>query len=207
MKKYFGLILLVISSSAAYAQELDTASVDTVQLDLVDSIAPPKHDVGIYFVAGINLVPGPSGLSDVGMIGVGIKYDRLEAGFIMGTFMGTIQRRIVFPNPFSLDYEHGGGFLSYSMLNREWFAISLETVFQRGDMIWERLDTGEDFLRDTFNIYQFGIKLETGYLRYLRPNITMGYQVMSDIQLASVTKQDFSGFYIGIGLKVGYFNQ
>ncbi|MEM9341378.1 MAG: hypothetical protein AAGA66_21795, partial [Bacteroidota bacterium] len=112
MKKYFLFLLLIPCLSKA--QELDTLSIDSLvesQLD-EDSIVAPKHELGAYLLVGINLVPNPEGLGAMNLLGFGIKYDRIEGGFFMSDFDETIERRLIFPNVFALDYRHGGGFIS-----------------------------------------------------------------------------------------------
>ncbi|MEM6807511.1 MAG: hypothetical protein AAF696_39300, partial [Bacteroidota bacterium] len=171
-------------------------------------VVAPKHELGAYLLVGINLVPNPDGLGAMNLLGFGIKYDRIEGGFFMSDFDETIERRLIFPNVFALDYRHGGGFISYDLLSpNDYLTVSGHAIFQRGDMVWRRVDTGEDFLRATFNLYQFGFKVESPVLRYVRPGISLGYQGISDFQLTGVSKEDFSGLFIGFTVKIGYFNQ
>ncbi len=207
MKKY--LYLLLIIPSILKAQEIDTLSMDTLAVDLEeeDTVAMPKHTWGAYLLLGVSLSPNPMGAKEVVMIGGAVKYDRFELGFLKSDFNGSIQRRLVFPNTFVLEYRFGGGFLSYDVLRSGYFLGSVNLSYKRGDMVWKRLDSGEDFLRTTFNAYQVGVRMETTYLRYLRPGVTIGYQRLFNFQLTNLSREDFSGLFFGFNVKIGYFKQ
>ena len=78
---------------------------------------------------------------------------------------------------------------------------------QWGDVVWSLSNTGENFLRDEFNIRQIGFKIESDWLRFVRPELFLGYQKASEIELVDVNTDQFEGVFVGFTVKVGYFNQ
>lgn len=207
MKKL--LFLFVLVAQVTIAQELDSLSSDSVEVIL------PEHVLGAYAIGGISITPNPtpSGLGWMKTIGVGIRFDKMEAGFTISTFESIYQDRLVFPNIFNLLYRHGGGYFSYRAVETKYMGFSPFVSMQLGDMVWERSNSGDDFIRDKFNLGQIGVKIDFPFLQkfeyveYIRPEMMLGYQLINDLNLAGVSEQDFSGFFIGFNVKLGYFNQ
>ena len=202
MKK--SLFLFLFISQVVCAQELDSLATDTPELRL------PKHILGAYVQASINVTPNPTpdGLGFMKVLGAGFKYDKLEAGFSYSIFDSELQNRLVFPKIFNLIYQHGGGYVSYSVVEFKYFDVVPFGSLQQGDMVWENSDTGEDFLREKFSLLQFGVSIQSSYLKYVvRPALIFGYQSMSGLDLSGVSPEDFKGVFVGFNVKVGYFNQ
>lgn len=206
MKKL--LFLLILVSQLGMAQELDSLYSDSAEV-------VSDHLFGVYLIGGLAVSPNPteSGLGWVKTVGVGFRYDKLEAGITVSAFDTHYERRLVFPNAFQLRYGYGGGYLSYHLKETRYVGFSPYGAFQLGDVIWERSDTGESFLREKFSLFQVGVKVDfpvlqdIRYATYLRPELVLGYQRMSEINLSGVSGDDFSGFFIGFNVKLGYFNQ
>ena len=198
MRKFLGLLIFI--SSAAYTQELDSLETDTVEI-------LPKHLVGGFVELGISQRPGPAGNASMRNVGLGLRYDRYELEYHVNVFSGDYVERLIFPNSFALLYAHGGFKLSYYLYESDYFNMAPFISYQLGDMVWERSDTKEDFLRDTFSISMVGLKIESPCLRYLRPEVEIGYQRASNFDLPSLNAETFTGFFLGFNVKLGYFNQ
>lgn len=207
MKKL--LFLFVLVSHVIFAQELDSLSNDSVD------VIVPKHVLGAYALGGLGITPNPppSELGLIYTVGVGVRYDKMEAGFTISTYGTRYERRLIFPNVFNLLYRHGGAYFSYRIFETDNLGFAPFGSFQVGDMVWERTSSGDDFLRDEFNLFQIGVKIDFPllqqfeYMEYARPEVMLGYQTVNNLELAGVSNLDFSGFFIGFNVKLGYFNQ
>jgi hypothetical protein len=198
MRKILGLLLLI--SGIAMGQEMDTLSIDTAK-------KVPTYFGGVYLEMGGKLAPNPPGVNLMQFFGAGIQYNRWSTGFLIYNFKGTTQRFLIFPNVFELEYRYGGPFVSFNLIELRWIAISVQATFAHGDMTWRNTDNQQDQLRDEFNMTILSMTLETGWLRFASPYFQAGYQQMSDLDLSDLENSDFSGFFFGVGFRVGYFNQ
>ncbi len=199
MRKF--LILFLFVTLGASAQELDSLATDSLIKE------PPKHLVGGYFLIGFNQSPGPTGSNTLANFGIGMRYDKYEGGAIFSFVQDEYEKRLVFPNFFRLAYAHGGAYFAYHLIESKYINVAPQLSFQLGDLVWERLDTKEDFAREKFSLWQIGAKIETPFLRYVRPELILGYQSMSEIIIPELESQNFTGFFVGFNVKVGYFNQ
>ncbi len=199
MKKF--LFLLVIIAGSASAQELDTLTVDTVEV-------LPKNKTGVFFFVGSEFGPSPSGLISQGSIGAGIKYNKVEVGYKATVYESDgLRRRLIFPNQFDLIYGQAGVYAGYALVDKKWYHLSAIGSWQIGDMIWEQADNKNDLFRETINTWQVGLKVESPIIRYLRPVLVVGFQTMSNFSLPGVSKEDFTGIFLALNVKLGYFNQ
>ncbi|MFK7953420.1 MAG: hypothetical protein AB8B73_11285 [Ekhidna sp.] len=198
MKKILGLLVFI--SGLAMGQELDSVVIDTVK-------KVPNYFGGVYLETGANLTPHPPGINLVSFIGGGIQYNRWSIGFRAYDFQGTIERFLIFPNIFELEYRYGGVLTSFDAVQSKWINASVTTSFYKGDMVWREILRREDFLRGKFNLWTLGAKVEMVRLRFLRPYINAGYQQMTGLELSGVENDEFSGFFYGVGLRIGFFNQ
>lgn len=197
-RKILGLIVLL--SGSAFGQSMDTLAADTIR-------KIPENFIGAYFDSGSKLAPNPPGINQTNFLGGGIQYNSWSLGFSVYNFNGTTKRFLIFPNVFELDYRYGGPRVSYRLYSSKWLDVIGETSYYKGDMTWKNSDDGEDFLRSEFNIWILGLKLEVGKWQFLRPYLNIGYQQMFDLNLYGVEDEEFSGFFFGVGLRLGYFNQ
>ncbi len=173
---------------------------------IADTMQASKREWAVFIELGRTSVPVPSGKSRESSVAFGIKYKKLSAGFSSSVFNGTIEKKLIFPNDFQLDYAHGGAFVAYRLYRVKWLNMSVNASFQKGDMTWERLDPREYVLRDKFNFFTAGAEIEVDFMRYVRPYAIIGYQKMSGLNLSNTTGKEFSDIFFTIGLRVGYFN-
>lgn len=199
MRKF--LILFLFVSLGVSAQKLDSLATDSLIKE------PPKHLVGGFVFLGINQSPGPAGSTTLANAGVGVRYDKFEGGVSFSFLQDDYERRIVFPNSFSLAYAHGGVYFSYYLIESNNIHVAPIASVQFGDIVWERVDNNADFAREKFTLFQIGAKIESPYLRHIRPELILGYQSMSEIVIPELERQNFTGFFVGFNVKVGYFNQ
>lgn len=199
MRKF--LVLFLFVSSGAFAQELDSLLTDTIPKP------PPKHLIGGFVFLGFNESPGPNTLNSMRTVGAGLRYDKYEAGMSFSFFHDNYVERLIFPNFFNLVYAHGGAYVSYMLIESKKVHAGPVVMFQAGDIIWERADTSVDIFRDKFSLLQLGVKVEMPLLRYVRPELLVGYQSMSNFNLPEIDQANFTGFFVGFNVKVGYFNQ
>ncbi|MEP5612682.1 MAG: hypothetical protein ABJP45_10560 [Cyclobacteriaceae bacterium] len=199
MRKF--LVVFLFLSGSAFAQELDSLQTDTIPKP------PPKHLIGGYVFAGVTGSPGPVDRSTLPTVGLGVRYDKFEAGASFSAFTNDYVKRLVFPNFFSLIYAQGGAYFAYNFFESDILHVAPMVMLQVGDIVWERDDTKVDFASDRFKLWQIGLKVETPYLRYVRPEIVLGYQHMSEIVVPQLGRENFTGFFMGFNVKVGYFNQ
>lgn len=199
MKKLSFLFLLF--SSLLNAQELDSVMVDSIIVE------EPKDLFGIYLSLGTTQTPDPVGSSSLGTFDVGIRYKNFESSFVFAAYEDGYQSRIIFPNDFDLLYAYGGGTFAYYLLNSQYYSVAPFVGIYSGDMVWERSDSKEDVFRDKFGLLQIGLKVESPFLRFIRPEFRIGYQAITNLELTGLNNKDFSGIFIGLNVKVGYFNQ
>lgn len=199
MKKI--LCLLVFISSFTFAQEVDSLAIDSLEKP------PPAYYGGVYLVGGISFEPSAPENNFFGNIGAGIQYERWMIGFSRVDFLGTSQSLLVFPNVFELKYRYGGPHISFTFSQQEKVNILLQAGYYRGDLLWREVSEQQDFIRDEFSLTKIGLVGELSVFRYAKPRISIGYQQMKDLDLNGVKNDDFSGLYISVGLRLGYFNQ
>ena len=198
---------MIFLSGIASAQELDSAAVDTlgVDLDTVD-VAPPYY-LGVYFEGGVSFDPSVPDRNPLSAIGVGIQYERWLLSISRYNFLSEIISVVVFPNVFELNYRFGGANIGYQFYQQEWVNAVLSAGYYKGDMTWRNFQDGEDFLRDEFDLLKFSLKVEMEKFRYAKPHVSIGYQQMSEIDLSLVEGNNFSGLFFAVGVRIGYFNQ
>lgn len=198
---------MIFLSGIASAQKVDSAAVDTlsVDLDTVD-IAPPYY-LGVYLEGGVSFDPSVPDRNLLSTVGVGIQYKRWLLSASRYDFQEEVKSLVVFPNVFELKYRFGGANIGYQFYRQEWINAALSVGYYKGDMTWRNLQDGEDFLRDEFDLVKFSLKVEMEKFRYAKPQISIGYQQMSDIDLSRVEGDSFSGLFFGVGVRIGYFNQ
>lgn len=203
MKRILGLLVLI--SGLAVGQEMDTIRIDSAIVDSTKLI--PANKVGIYLVLAGKAAPNLSRLNVTEFYGGGVQYNKWSLGFMIREFVGGTKRYLIFPNLFSLNYRYGGPILSFNFYESRWVDLFAQTSFASGDMVWRNTSTKEDFLRDKFFMSMLSVKVETGRFRYVRPFLNVGYQQMTGLELSGVNQNQFSGFFFGGGLRLGYFNQ
>ena len=199
MKKLFWVI--VLSPIISFAQEVDSTAIDSVE------IVPPSYYFGLYLNGSIILEPSAPEQNVISFLGIGVQYENWLLEFSRHDFQGSYQNLVVFPNTFGLVYRYGGPTLAYQFYKSSKLGLILNASYFKGDMAWRNTKDNEVFLRDEFNLSKIGVRGEFLLLRYIKPNVMVGYQKMQDLDLASVASEDFSGLFFGVGIRMGYFNQ
>lgn len=204
MQKLFWALLLFPFLS--WTQEVDTVAMDTAAIDSIEKDPPPYY-LGIYALGGGSFEPSSPNYNLVSMFGAGVQYERWSMAFTIHDFQGTLQSFVVFPNVFDLNYRYGGLRTSFRFFDNDQVGLSVSAGYYKGDMTWKNVEDGQDFLRDEFSLMKFGVVGEFLKFRFIKPYCIIGYQKMLNLNLSDVSENDFSGAYIGLGVKVGYFNQ
>ena len=199
MKKI--LCLLVFMSSLASAQEVDSLAIDSLEK------LPPPYYGGVYLLGGISFEPSTPERNFFGSVGIGVQYERWMLGFSRVDFLGTSQSLLIFPNVFELKYRYGGPHISFTFFQHEKVNMILQAEYYKGDLLWREVGEQQDFLRDEFALSKIGLTGELSVLRYIKPQLSIGYQQMYDLDLNSVREDDFSGLFLSVGVRLGYFNQ
>ena len=199
MKKLLWLVSLF--SGMAAAQEMDTLTVYTVEK------VPPPYYLGIYATGGLSLEPSTPNQNVMIYAGLGVQYERWMVSFSIYDFQGSYQTYVIFPNIFELDYRYGGPEVAFQAYQSEWISVMLAAAYLRGDMVWKNTSTGENFLRDEFDLMKGSIKVELRKFRYAKPHLAVGYQQVRNLNLDRIDAGDFSGLFVAAGIRIGYFNQ
>ena len=199
MKKY--IVLVFVLPTILHAQELDTLATDSLEK------VPPPYYAGIYLVPGGEWSPHTGGYNASASLGVGMQYERWFLNISINEFQGEVEAFVVFPNVFSLKYRYREALLGYTFLSHEWFSGNLIAGMAAGDMVWTNKETNEDFLRDEFTMLKGGILISLDKFRYAKPYVILGYQQAHGIELPRLENDDFSGIFLAVGLRIGYFNQ
>lgn len=210
MKKLTGLVVLTLISGLAFAQDLDTLSMDDLAVDtvLLDTInEPPPYYGGIYFMIGGRINPHYGGYNNALGLGIGAQYNKWIAAFSVVDFRGRIEDFLIFPNTFELDYRYGGPTFGYELLDSYWISWDMTVSYFFGDMVWRNMRNDEDFLRDKFSIMILSTKIDFDGIRYVKPYLKLGYQKTNNLDLTLVKPADFSGLVFVFGVQIGYFNQ
>lgn len=203
-----GLLLFLIFYTAtviAAAQEASTAS---------DSLDLPKwhekvdwSDIGISLQISRQLAPTPPGRQLGGWVSSGLAIKRWQGGVFISTYEEDYREIIIFPNEFEMNYLYGGYFLSYRFIQNRWFQSNLTAAYGRGDVLWERSTTFENYYRDAFSMYHLMLDLEATPIRFIRPIAQLGYRKMSPISMPLISASDFSGLSIIFGVRIGFYTK
>ncbi len=203
MRKIVWILCLTVGFASAQdlAQEQDSVSIDTVEVE------PPPYYLGVYLKGGISLEPSIPNHNIFSVLGVGLQYERWILGFSRNDFQGSVQSFVIFPNTFELKYRYGGVAIAYQLYQKNWVNFLVKAGYYQGDMVWRNQEDGQNFLRDEFNLMKLGVVGEIEFFRYVKPQIWLGYQKMNNLDLSRVRENDFSGLFVAVGIRMGYFNQ
>lgn len=201
---------MMLMSSLAYSQDLDTLAMDSLSADslLLDSIKePPPYYAGIYLIGEAKISPHYNGYNFALSYGAGFQYQKWSIGFTVTEFEGIQEEFVIFPNVFRLDYRYGGPNVGYEIVRDSQMSLDLYASFQLGDMVWERAEPSERVFRDKFSVMSISTQVSFNRVRYIKPYIRVGYQKMNNLILERVNSSDFTGFVFVFGMQIGYFNQ
>jgi hypothetical protein len=137
--------------------------------------------------------------------GMGLEYKRLLFGFYYRELISSTEKRVVFPNNFSLHSSSGGGYLGYRIVDKKLLGLSARVQLGSGDILWRRVDNETDFVRDVFTEVKPEILLEFEPTIITQLYIGIGYKHISDFDIPSFNRNDISGITITGGIKLGFF--
>lgn len=199
MKKLLWISLFI--SGLASAQQTDTLAVDTMEVEV------PDHYFALFVDGGVSFEKSAPESNFFSVYGLGVQYDRFMVSFSRSDLQGTIQSLVVFPNVFELKYRYGGANLGYQFYQKDWLNMIVTAGYYKGDMVWSNTEDGQDFFRDEFDLLKFGLRGEVGAIRYIKPHLSIGYQKMTNLSINRLDQTDFSGLFVAVGIRFGYFNQ
>lgn len=209
MKKILLFFFLVPSS--LFGQELDSLVIDTLAIDsvvmdtlLADSL--PKTYWAVSVDVDYLWAPNPQGYEVLAGIGGAVDYKKISFGLMAYEFKGEFSSKIIFPNDFIFNYRYAEASFKYLVIQTpsidSWFMLS----YGQGEAKWAYAESNEIFEKDSFGLVKFGGVIELSKVRFIRPFLKFGYQKMVSLDLKNVVNRDFADFFLGIGVRLGYFN-
>ncbi len=191
------------------AQRTETDST-VVQKDSIEAIQKPPlidFESGIFLELGISIAPTMESYSHVSTFGGGISYKVIFGGFLVEEFQGGLYSTLVFPNRFHLQYKHGRAFFGVRAMNKRFVEIDMRISYGLGDMVWVRESNNENFIRSEYAIVQPELTILFTPVNWVKAYASLGYKYVSNLDLANVTDEDFSGLTFGIGIRCGIYRQ
>lgn len=204
--------LLVFICGNLFGQELDSLMTDSVTVDsvIVDSVEVkiPKTHWAAALEAVYTLAPNPGGKNALVGLGGTLEYKKWSMAILAQQFNGEIISIIVFPNSFSLDYKYLEFSLGYNVFRSKLACAWVSTSYSSGEIIWRNVKTNEAFEKGKLDLVKFGGLLEFSGINIMRPFIHFGIQTaVSNPMVNDVDQSDLNGTFIGVGIKLGYFNR
>lgn len=147
----------------------------------------------------------PGGRQLGGWVSAGLFIKKWNGGVFISTYEDSYFQTIIFPNQFSLNYLYGGIYAGYTLLQKRWVQVNITGAVGKGDVIWERTTTFENYYRDIFNMYHLMLDIESTPIRFIRPIIQVGYRWMSPIDLPLLTSVDFTGLSVIFGVRLALY--
>ena len=214
MRRLFLILFLAALHSAVDAQ----SSNSKIDADTIDASG---FNINGFVFVGTELFSVQGDLLNGIIYGAGII---IKDRFLLGGFAGRMEdgafnRRLVFPNQFTMKFIHGGGLAGYKITSIKNYEITIENRISFGHVRWLRSESGSDFVDSSMMIIQPGIgvdfnpmvmfksvKRNPGPLHdIIRINLNVGYRIMSGLVIQGLEDGDFNSPVIGLSLKVGYF--
>jgi hypothetical protein len=162
---------------------------------------------GAYLGMTSGASPNPGGAEDVISFLGGLQYRFFIIEFGLYSYQGNYSKRLIFPNEFQINYLYGSGAIGFRFINKRWIELSSVLTVGNGDMLWERSTNFENLFSDKFWIVKPEIRLEVTPTKFTRVFTGIGYQSMQGLELSQLQNSDFSGAFIQIGLKLGYYQK
>lgn len=130
-----------------------------------------------------------------------------DLGFFATWYDGNgFVRPLIFPNFFDMSYRYGGGFIGYHRLFDNRFLVGLRMRVGHGEVLWERLDSGENLTSDKMLVLE--PQATVGYVfKYVGIEGYVGYRNVSDLEIPELVNADFNGLQYGISIKLGFLNK
>jgi hypothetical protein len=198
-------IVIVSACNLIWAQEIDISDTDSIDERWLHHI--DWTDMGINAQIGRQQSNTPAGRQMGAWVSAGLDIKKYQIGVFMATYEETYQQTIIFPNEFVMNYLYGGYYAGYTWIQNRWFQSSVTFAYGKGDLIWERSTTFENYFRDTFSMTQAFIDIETTPIRFIRPILLVGYRKMSRIDMPLLHQNDFNGLTIAFGIRFGFYTK
>ncbi|MFZ9046167.1 MAG: hypothetical protein ACO2ZZ_09875 [Cyclobacteriaceae bacterium] len=183
----------------------DTKEPDSVVVKWHESV--DWTNLGLNAQIGRHYSPTPGGMQEGAWLSSGLFVKRWQAGVFISTYEETYQQMLIFPNQFDLNYLYSGCYLGYTFLQNRWFQSNLTLSIGRGDVLWERALTFENYFRDTFTMIHYMLEIEGTPIRFIRPLVQFSYRKMSSIQLPEIENKQFSGLSVIAGVRFGLYTK
>ena len=208
MKKLILGVLCSMSFLWLTAQQTASDSTLTTSDTVVQEIKEPliNFESGIFVEIGADFTPTLNTYRLMSSIGAGLQYKFLYAGFAAEEFEGGVTTTLVFPNDFNLRSKQGKVFIGTRVMNTRFVEIDLRVSYGLGDMVWERDSNNEKFIRSEYSSFQPEIRVLATPFDWLKAYASCGYKRISNLDIAKITNDDFSGFIFGIGLRCGIYH-
>lgn len=202
-------LFIIMTAGCLLSSAQDTLSRDSTHV-ATDTLQKPEKPVkefhgGIYLEAGVESVPGMGKRNFSQQFGVGVMYEFVSIGIYQNLALGKTSRTLVFPNDFDLIYGYGGAYVGFRIVKTRMLSGTIRMNYGRGDMVWERADTKEDFTRDTYHLVKPEIQISVIPVKFVKGFVMVGYRQFYDLKLANIANKDFSGVTFAVGIQVGYF--
>lgn len=136
-----------------------------------------------------------------------ILMNHIDLGFFSTWYDGDeLVETIVFPNEFDMSYRYGGLIIGYHTMLEERYQLAIRVRAGRGEVLWERLDSGLNLVSDKMLIIEPQVSFGYVLNKFLAAEVYAGYRKMSDLDIPELKNEDFNGFQFGFGIKAGLVN-
>ncbi len=208
MREFLLFASSILISSLLLAQEIP----DTLEIEKepgkIQQFVDRQQDLGIFGSIIYGTHPQPDGYGTNGRIETGILFNRYIFGAFYAGYDGDFSEKLIFPNTFTIEYEHAGLFLGYKLIQKSTYQLYGKLSFSKGFVQWTP-STGhpETFFRDDLSFTQPELQFEATALRFLRLMASLGYKISGPFSLPQLNPGDLEGFYISGGFKFGWFKK
>ncbi len=201
--------LLGVQMLSAQQVEQDSMiiSVDTTKIiaEKADPILKDPIPWSIFIEFNFEYAPQPDNHSFHHQIGLGTSYRMIHAGVFANFQKNTITKPLIFPNEFDLIYLHGGGYLGLMLANGQNADLVFRYNLSKGGMVWENSETKADLVRDDYYMSKPELILQYRVLNFISLFASGGYKIGHDIEMPGIDKNDFNGFTLSVGGRLGFF--
>ncbi len=180
---------------------------DSIGFNFKEAFLFTNYNWGAYLGITSSASPNPEGVENVISLLGGMQYKFLILEVGLYSYQGNYSHRLIFPNEFRINYLYGSGAVGLRFINNRWIELSSLLTVGNGDMLWERSSNFENLFSDKFWIIKPEIRLEITPAKFTRVITGVGYQYMQGLELSQLENSDFSGLFIQIGLKIGYYQK
>lgn len=167
---------------------------------------PSKFEYGVFGESFARFTPGFDEDRLSSSFGGGLRFEFISVGFAVHKLQSDIYSTLIFPNSFLFESRHGAGFLGLRVVKTKFVHGEMRLNIGKGDAVWQRKSTGEDFIRDEFDLLEPEVIISVTPFKYLHLMINAGYRKVKDLEIARADNDDLSGITFGVGVKIGFFN-